>query len=165
MNEFLLLHMLRMYRAFDGDLVECLVLGAIAYENLDRGLAPAEREELVASTGIEKYEAHLRAELPELSPAYAKSIAERTGIPRETVRRKVGALMSKGWVVQDERSGLRLTRAPEGFFRALNEETLREFLEVAAEIGATALDGSLQRGGAELRPENGRTRAARTKGD
>ena len=31
-----------------------------------------------------------------------RSLAESTGIPRETVRRKVALLIARGWVVTDE---------------------------------------------------------------
>jgi hypothetical protein len=34
-------------------------------------------------------------------------IADRTGLPRETVRRRVAELIDRGWVVQDERGHVR----------------------------------------------------------
>jgi DNA-binding IclR family transcriptional regulator len=36
----------------------------------------------------------------------ALSIAEYTGIPRETVRRKVNELIQKGWVTRDDNGDL-----------------------------------------------------------
>lgn len=38
-----------------------------------------------------------------------QSIANYSGIPRETVRRKLGVLIDKGWVVRDERGYITAT--------------------------------------------------------
>jgi hypothetical protein len=57
----------------------------------------------------------------------ARSIAESTGIPRETVRRKVADLVAKGWIAQ---SGRNLYFTEEGY-RALSPG--REAVERLAE--------------------------------
>lgn len=78
-------HRLRaMYQAYDGDLTLSLVLGEIAvrnYEHMysDRGSA--------ATPGVLKKR-----------PCNALSISDVTGIPRETVRRKLTKLLELGWI-------------------------------------------------------------------
>lgn len=77
--------MIQLHREFDRDLDMVVILAVIAerhYANLMQdGMGPG-----VAINTL--------------------SVAQYTGIPRETVRRKVGALVTKGWVGCDARGRL-----------------------------------------------------------
>jgi DNA-binding IclR family transcriptional regulator len=44
-----------------------------------------------------------------MRPCNALSISEATGIPRETVRRKIDMLINKGWVYKNEKGHIYLT--------------------------------------------------------
>jgi hypothetical protein len=131
-NRYLIRHLVRMYRAFDGDLIECIVLGAVAHQNLAGliGEAPTSVE------FAERLVVHGRPRPDELLPTNAHSIALATGIPRETVRRKVAALVERGWLRQDERANLTCTSEPAAHFRAASEQSIRELLDAAKAISA-----------------------------
>ncbi len=70
---FLVNWLVRLYTQFGGDILEAVVLGELAL-GVHRG-APVHPN--------------------------ASAIANATGIPRETIRRKLAALQVKGWVKRD----------------------------------------------------------------
>lgn len=63
------------------------------------------------------------------------SLAEDTRLPRETVRRRVAALIEKGWLAEDENGFL--TVPPERFFNPANEALFRFMFDRHAELLAT----------------------------
>ena len=86
------------YQAFGGDILLCIVLGEIAVHNAGRWLAQEDNDPQV----LEDLQRH-----PEvLRPCNALSIAEATGIPRETVRRKVLTLIERGMVYRADNGQL-----------------------------------------------------------
>jgi hypothetical protein len=80
-------------RHFDGDLDRMLVLGIIGSRHLARGRIDDMSYHQVVS-----------GKTPEKAPApiNVQSIAEYSGIPRETVRRKVRDLERSGWVERSD---------------------------------------------------------------
>ena len=119
-----------LYHQFDGDLVEILVLDEISLRNVDRFFRKggAEVQEKLLD------DAERRGQL--LQPCNVLSIAEATGIPRETVRRKVSQLIDKGWLARDERKRLIVKRGAGEKFVQANAKTALEILELAAQIQA-----------------------------
>jgi hypothetical protein len=99
----------RAYRLFDGDLTLFLVFGEIAHYNMSRALQALNLREAPDSP---RWKAPMRGlQAQKITPCNALSISEATGIPRETVRRKVKELEKRGWLV---REGARsLTLAPQ----------------------------------------------------
>jgi DNA-binding MarR family transcriptional regulator len=89
-------------RAFDGDLDLMLILAVIGERKLARRVAPD-------AVTLERFGATDIAE-PDSVAANPHSIAAFTGIPRETVRRKVATLIERGWVERDGNGDLRPTR-------------------------------------------------------
>ncbi len=87
MLRFMTSRLRAMYQAYDGDLTLCLVLGEIASRNTERHFD--ERRDISRSTNISQ---NL------LLPCNALSISDVTGIPRETVRRKLAKLLALGWI-------------------------------------------------------------------
>ncbi|MBF9031447.1 hypothetical protein HKCCE3408_13675 [Rhodobacterales bacterium HKCCE3408] len=89
-------------RVFDGDLDLMLVLAVIG----DRTRKENWARELV------DYESLTRgpAGAPNQSPTNLQSIVEASGIPRETVRRKLLVLPEKGWVTRDEAGHLTVSK-------------------------------------------------------
>ncbi len=99
----------RAYRLFEGDLSLFLVFGEIAHYNMSRALQALSLREAPDSPRWTMPMRGLHAQ--KLTPCNALSISEATGIPRETVRRKVKELEERGWLV---RQGARsLTLAPQ----------------------------------------------------
>jgi hypothetical protein len=128
LSEFMVPYLLRLYRAFDGDMAEMIVLGEIAQRNASRlfGAGPA--------NGGVKVEAVLRdpaQRQARLVPCNALSVAETTGIPRETVRRKVQKLIARGWVSRESNGYLYTTTAVANHFEAFNFETFEGVLAAA----------------------------------
>lgn len=107
------------YQAFDGDLTMALVLG-----------------ELGSHSAAPMHEAshHKRSRDPRGSNAY--SISAASGIPRETVRRKLDKLIARGWVIEtpDGKLGLNLEHEPPlvTLFADYNRRLLQNMREAIA---------------------------------
>ena len=98
--EFFVDHLSDLSRTFKGDLQQMVVL-AIIGQVLMRGMDDAAR------TGRDP------ADLPlERISISASRIADVTGIPRETVRRKLAALEERGWIERTPPSSWRLVMTP-----------------------------------------------------
>jgi DNA-binding GntR family transcriptional regulator len=71
----------------------------------------------------------------------AYSLSLSSGIPRETIRRKIDALVDRGWVEKVPGKGLRITPAcADHFGRSFNVPTLAELLVTSVTI-QKLLDG------------------------
>lgn len=94
--------LIQLRKGFDGDLDLMLVMAVIG----ERTRPDAWQPEPVTYRQItrRKDEEHLQA------PINIQSVADYSGIPRETVRRKVQVLQEKGWVERDADG--RLTISP-----------------------------------------------------
>ncbi len=79
LTEFFIEHSLDVSRAFDGDMQMALILGIVGQVYL---------------RGDEQGRLN--------SPITASRIADASGIPRQTVRRKLQALEKRGWVYQTD---------------------------------------------------------------
>ncbi|MDP2357311.1 MAG: hypothetical protein Q8M31_14780 [Beijerinckiaceae bacterium] len=88
--QFLTEHLAECSRAFDGDLVEVLVLAIIGQAALQG-----------ASGG------------GAFKSVNATRISDLIGIPRQTVRRKLLKLEDRGWIAQDPNAGWRLAQGAE----------------------------------------------------
>lgn len=89
-------------RHFDGDLDMFLVLAVIGDRSFAASRASAEL------TYPELLDVNRKPTEPEALNVF--SISQFSGIPRETVRRKVNQLIEKGWVERDEQGFVRATR-------------------------------------------------------
>ena len=107
MSHFFLRYLNDLYRAFDGDLAMVIVLGEISHHNTTHLFSPDRLDNESARRLREEGEKPWKG-MPECN---ALSLSMATGIPRETVRRKVAALLERGWITKVGRNGLRLTPA------------------------------------------------------
>jgi Holliday junction resolvase RusA-like endonuclease len=127
MNHFLLRYLNLLYREFDGDLLLPIVLGEIAHHNIIRiysstGNCHDVRDQIKTGTDLRK----------NLAPTNAYSISEATGIPRETVRRKIDKLIKKAWLVKNTQGDLTIseTVGPH-FMKDFNIHLLEELLDAS----------------------------------
>jgi len=67
--------------------------------------------------------------LPHLRPCNALSVSAATGVPRETVRRKVRWLVEKGWLSIGERGQLCVVDGMSRDFQDFDIETTERLLE------------------------------------
>lgn len=108
-SRFTVPYMRNVYREFDGDILLYIVLGEIGNRNASR-FFDVEQEGAFndrASTETLMNDETERERM--VRPCNTLSISDATGIPRETVRRKVNILIKKNWVQQNEKGHLYLT--------------------------------------------------------
>ena len=124
MNDHYLRYLLQLYAAFDGDIVAAIVLGEVAHHNASR-----------IRQGLTSRQLAIRLADPTardgLVPTNAFSIAQATGIPRETVRRKIAYLVGRGLLARDARANLVFTVEARDAFGDLTEQLVRDLLECA----------------------------------
>ena len=126
LSEFTVPLLARIYRAFDGDMVAALVLGEIAHRNVEWWLAEHGNPEQALRDPL------LRTSV--MRPCNALSIAEATGLPRETVRRKVVLLVKRGYVYRSEDGYLYLTTTVGDDFEDMNATLIENLLATARRL-------------------------------
>ena len=127
MGWFLLRHLQRVRVAFDGDFLLAIVLGEIAHHNICRYYSSGRRIESIRDVDYEDPDG-----LPHLESCNAYSLSNATGIPRETVRRKISKLVKRGWIKRDARGGFLVTQEPSRHFSAdFNVRSLADLMETA----------------------------------
>ncbi len=132
MSHFLSGYLKEIHRQFNGDLGLVIVLAEIAHHStalhfrsehgLDRDLVDALRD------GSGKAKDRMPA-------CNAFSLAQSTGLPRETVRRKILELEKRGWVERSGRREVRITaKVGEVFLPDFNVRILSGLLRTADRI-------------------------------
>jgi hypothetical protein len=135
MSHFLLGYLKELHQAFNGDLALVIVLGEIAHHTLSPHFSAhgVDRDSIQsaqnASAGMRR--------LPSCS---AYSLAAATGLPRETVRRKIARLIELGWAEKVARAEVRITgKVADHFVEDFNVKLLTGLLDTADRIrGAMA---------------------------
>jgi hypothetical protein len=121
----------RLHRAFEGDLELPIILGEVAHHNVSRlrslhGPLPAQSPEGPNVGTVEG-----------LIPCNAFSLSQATGIPRETVRRKLDRLVRRGWLQRNDRGEVFVTSAASAHFTPdFNRTTLLAVLALTDDIKA-----------------------------
>ena len=125
-------YLVRLYAAFDGDLLMPIVLGEVGLYNVgglgldDQALAA------IRCSNEGDFDKLL------LRPCNAFSISSSTGIPRETVRRKVSHLIQLGWIARDAKGGLTITaKAANLCLQPFDQDNLADFMATADRIQTT----------------------------
>jgi len=131
MGEFTVPYLVQCVKTFDGDPILGVVLGEIAQHNVRRYYESREFDP--ASTRKPAIEDPATREAL-MGRCNALSISRSTGIPRETVRRRVDELLKRGWVTRDARGNLRAAAGLSERFDQFNVEQLERFVEVAARV-------------------------------
>lgn len=107
---------------FGGDLDRMLVLAVIGLRTL-----PARR---VDGLSYAEFQAGQTVDRP--SPINVQSIAETSGIPRETVRRKVRELESAGWIERRDDGYLAVSHRAREDLAAGTEATFRYLIAIGS---------------------------------
>jgi hypothetical protein len=124
--EYWLSHLYRLQTAFDGDLVAPLLLGEVAHYNV---ASLAYRHEVGLATLDALFIDDADQEIVAiLRPCNAHSLSLVTRVPDSTVRRKLAALVGRGWLVETP-GGYVVTQLPGRHFAEFNEVSLRAMLE------------------------------------
>ena len=122
-NEHYLNHLIRLYKVFDGDVEMCIVLGEIAHYNA-REVFPDFAIQNMTNPEF----------LKSLKGCNAHSVALSSGIPRETVRRKVKKLIEMGYVFSDEKKQLTITHIPKDDLGEFTKESLSNFIGLVGKL-------------------------------
>jgi len=122
-------HLVECRRVFDGDLDLFLVLTIIGERTFTARNAPDNMD----------YAEFLQGTVHDLAPAAInlQSIADYSGIPRETVRRKIETLIEKGWVTRDERKFVTATDHAKDSLVGLTESAFRYLRDLEAAFAAS----------------------------
>jgi hypothetical protein len=123
-------HLVRVHRLFEGDLTEAIVLATIAQHNVQRYYEQVARDAAPGLDGLVRQGRHIA----HLRPCNALSVSAATGVPRETVRRKVKRLVERGWVTAGPRGALQVTPNLHRRFEEFDRETVALFARAAREI-------------------------------
>ena len=122
-------HLRATYRLFPGDLLSALLFDQIVAHAAAGSLEP----------NFFLNEAYYAMDEGWATRATnVNSLALSTGVPRETVRRKVQALVDQGWITMDEAGLIRLARLTPGSLSALDSfaEVLVSFIQTARKLEA-----------------------------
>lgn len=128
-QHFLTTRLRALYQAFDGDLTTALILGEIANRNIES-----------LYMGHDRFFPRYWGALP-LIPCHIPDIENVTGIPRETISRKVDKLIELGWV---ERAKGGLFAVPERIgdaFAAFDDSQVDSLLRLGRLIERMLLTG------------------------
>ena len=125
----------RLFEEFERDILLPILLGEIALHNIGvlEQCFTCERFDSADDCVMNEVgDADLDRDFCPLRPCNAYSISVATGLPRETVRRKIGRLVELGWIRRRRNGHLYLTRrALTHFGTLLCTRELPEFLEIA----------------------------------
>jgi len=129
---FMIDYLRRLNREFENDLVAAIVLGEIAQHSvrdlMKRDLPRSGKASLEFATP-ERVRAGLKR-------CNALSVAESSGIPRETVRRKIDKLVKRGLISKDGNGGLALVPGIGAQFRSFDRQTTLDLVALADRIRA-----------------------------
>jgi len=132
MNRFFIRYLRSIAMEFEGDLQRAILLGEIGHHNVSRYFTS--ENQLARRTVPTSRNPGFRKSL---EPCNAHSLAQATGIPRETVRRKVAWLERKGWVARTGRGEISIQPAVIAHFVPdFNLRLLNEVLKLADELRA-----------------------------
>lgn len=128
-NRFLVDHMLRSARLFANNDFETMVIwGVLAHQNVAHIMPPGTRPDSVLSQrGRLEDEGRLR-------PLRLRDISAITGIPRETVRRKLEAMANKGFVRRISCGWIVIGDRAEPDLREFTKETVVRLISVCEDI-------------------------------
>lgn len=122
--------MRNLYHQFDGDMVQMMILGEISLYNVSKFFRKG------GADVPEKLLDDMQQRDQLMQSCNAMSISEASGIPRETVRRKVDQLLEKGWLYRDEHKRLMVRQGVSTGFYRRNAETTQEILALADKLQA-----------------------------
>lgn len=115
-------HLIQCREAFDGDLDLFLVMTIIGERTFPARNAP----EVMSQAEF----LHGHVEDTKAVAINQQSIADYSGIPRETVRRKIDNLIEKGWVKRDVHKLLTATDKANADLQQLTDSTVRYLREI-----------------------------------
>ena len=124
-------HLVECRRVFDGDMDLFLVMTIIGERSFTTHVAPdgMSREEFQSGSVRDR----------EAAAINLQSIADYSGIPRETVRRKIEILIAKGWVERDDHKFVTATDTANAALTELTDSSVKYLRDMIAAWQAAAM--------------------------
>jgi hypothetical protein len=131
-NRHLIHHMLRATRTLGVDYETLIVWGVLAHQNVAHLMPPGH-----LPTDAATNHGYVSGDGRELRPVRIRDLQQITGIPRETVRRKLETLAKRGFVCRHESAGWIVNRqSMEPDLREFTRESVRQLLTCADQVHA-----------------------------
>lgn len=134
-NRHLIEHMVRTRRELDIDYDTLVVWGILAHLNVAHMIPSAMASSLIEVDGI------VKSPETEMRPLRLRDLEQVTGLPRETIRRKLGKLKSRGYILQTDDGWIINRDAVDQKMREFTRITVLRLLDAAKTIH-TLLDNS-----------------------
>ena len=129
MGWFFLRYLGRIYREFDGDFVLVMVLGEIAHHNICHFFSLGKPRK-----NRQKPSDPISVDIDSLQPCNAFSLSEATGIPRETIRRKIDLLLQQELICKHPKGGYIIQPHLSEHFSTFNAQLLEDFLATSEDL-------------------------------
>lgn len=130
MGWFFLRYLGRLYEKFEGDFVLAIVLGEIAHHNICRFYSKGKPSVSNKVTGLTPHQVW-----DDLESCNAFSLSAATGIPRETIRRKISILVKKGWIQKISTGGYVIIQGVSDHFADdFNLQTFKDLMETSDDL-------------------------------
>ncbi|MFO7577191.1 MAG: hypothetical protein R6W66_05635 [Pelovirga sp.] len=129
MGWFFLRYLGRIYREFEGDFVLVMVLGEIAHHNICHFFSlgkPRKNRQNPSDSPL--------FDINSLEPCNAFSLSEATGIPRETIRRKIDLLLQQQLICKHPKGGYVIQPQISEHFSTFNAQLLEDFLATSEDL-------------------------------
>jgi hypothetical protein len=130
MNRHLVDHMVRSSRHFGRDFESLVIWAVVAHQNAAHLMSPGSLPSVILNE-IGRLPA---STTPQLRPLRLRDVAQITGIPRESARRKLRALGEAGWLLETKAGWIVNRDRTDPDLRRFTLETARRFLAVANDI-------------------------------
>jgi hypothetical protein len=130
LNRHIVDHMLRCTRRFNIDFETLVVWGVLAHQNVAHLMPPGS----LPSELLDDHGRLPRGETHALRPLRLRDLAQITGIPRETVRRKLLVLRDQRWIVETADGWTVNREAVDPELRAFTLESTRRLIAAAQDV-------------------------------
>ncbi|MCC7547273.1 MAG: helix-turn-helix domain-containing protein [Burkholderiales bacterium] len=139
-NRFLVDHMLRAGRLLvENDYIELVIWGVLAHQNVAHLLPPGSMPTAILRRDgyVPDYERRMR-------PMKLRDVAQITGLPRETVRRKLEQLARRGYVLRTEEGWMVSVERVEPELREFTRESVLRLVTAADEVMRALIDADAE---------------------
>jgi hypothetical protein len=137
MNRFVIDQVVRAARAFDNDTESMVLFGMLAHLNVAHLMPPGSRP-----TKILDDDGRVPDSQPRLKPVRISDLAQISGRPRETIRRKLERLERQGRVIRLADGYVLAVESVDAAMQDHSLDAVRRFLETAAVIQAALNDAA-----------------------
>jgi hypothetical protein len=135
MNRFIVDQVIRAARHFDNDTEAMILFGTVAHLNVAHLMPPG-----ASPTSVLGPDGRIPGSQPKLRPVRLRDLAQITGRPRETIRRKLERLEAQGRLLRGLDGYVINVAAVDSQMHALTVDGVRRFMQASEVIDALLAD-------------------------